>query len=476
MERASRSPYVILADLTLVTMLTMYVEAMVIPSLPRIQSALAATNEEAAWVVTAYLVVGAAVAPLFGKMGDVYGKKRLYMIALSFYSTAVLTAGFAPNIFALIAARAVQGFGFTLFPLGLSIITDTFPRRLVAVAQGILSAMVAIGMTIGMIAGAYIEEYLGWRAMFHIAFGLSIVMLVASLIVLESYPPVSHERIDYASTVLLSLGTALVLLYLTEAPYRGWITIAQLPLLITGVALYLSFFIYETRSTRTLIRLDLLKQRNVMVANIAGLVSGVAMFMLYLGVIYFAEESPPYGLGLSVIGAAMSLLPATLAMIVISPLVGHATSTLGPKPVLIYGSLVSTIGFLLFVVNRSGPLQLAIDSFVTGVGIVSIMVPIVNMIAVSVPADSVTVSLEFNTMVRFLGSSVGPVLAATLLTTYRAHLPFEFSGRLFMFSEGSGVAFNYIFYIGALASLATLVISLFTKNYVLRQRRNITAI
>jgi hypothetical protein len=103
------------------------------------------------------------------------------------------------------------------------------------------------------------------------------------------------------------------------------------------------------------------------------------------------------------------------------------------------------------------------------------MVPIVNMIAVSVPADSVTVSLGFNTMVRFLGSSVGPVLAATLLTTYKAYLPFEFSGRLFMFSEGSSVAFNYIFYTGALTSLATLVVSLFTKNYVLRQKRNVTA-
>ncbi len=461
-----RSPYLILTVLTLTTMITMYVEAMVIPSLPHIQAALSATDEEAAWVVSAYLVVGAAVAPLFGKMGDVYGKKKLYLVSLSLYSVAVLLAGFSPNIYFLIAARAVQGFGFTLFPLGLAIITDVFPRDRVAVAQGILSAMVAIGMTVGMIAGAYIEEYLGWRAMFHIAFGLSAVMLAASAAALESRPPIRHESIDFVSTLLLSGATALVLLYLTEAPYRGWTSVTQLALVTAGAALYAGFFAYELRSSNVLISLDLLKRRNVVVANLAGLISGIAMFMLYLGVIYFAEEQPPYGLGMSVISAAMSLLPATLAMIVISPLVGLATSRLGPKPVLIYGSLVAAVGFYLFNFDRYGPVQLAVDSFVTGVGVVSIMVPIVNMVAVSMPEDAVTVGLGFNTMVRFLGSAVGPVLSATLMTTYKAYISYTVPriGTIF-FSEGGSLAFNYIFLIGSLTSLVVLIVALFTKNY-----------
>jgi len=88
---------VILGVLTLVSLMTSYVEAMVVPSLPHIESALSATDEEAAWIVSAYLVVGATIAPLFGKMGDVYGKRRLYLISLALYSVAVLMAGKPPN-------------------------------------------------------------------------------------------------------------------------------------------------------------------------------------------------------------------------------------------------------------------------------------------------------------------------------------------------------------------------------------------
>ncbi|MFP3293680.1 MAG: MFS transporter, partial [Nitrososphaeria archaeon] len=162
-------PGAVLAVLSLASLLTSYVEAMVVPSLPKLQAALSATNEEAAWVLSAYLVVGASAAPLMGRMGDAHGKRRLYIASLGAYVAAVALAGFAPSVGYLIAVRAIQGLGLSLFPLGIAIVTDVFPRDRVATAQGILSATVAIGMTLGMIAGAYIEEYLGWRAMFHVA-------------------------------------------------------------------------------------------------------------------------------------------------------------------------------------------------------------------------------------------------------------------------------------------------------------------
>lgn len=459
-------PNVILGVLTLVGLVTSYVEAMVIPSLPKIEAALSATDEQAAWVVSAYLVVGAAIAPLFGKMGDVYGTRRLYLISLALYSVAVLMAGFAPSVGYLIAARSIQGFGFALFPLGLAIVTEVFPKERVAVAQGILSATFAIGMTVGMIAGAYIEQYLGWRAMFHIAFALSAIMLVLAWLFLYSPPPVSREKIDYASTTLLAGATASILVYLTEAPYRGWLSLGQLALLVLGVALFGGFLAYGSRSTRVIIRFDLLRRRNVMVANLVGLLSGMAMFLLFMGVIYYSEEAPPYGLGLSVISAAITLLPATLAMVFIAPLIGSATSTIGPKPVLIYGSLVSALGFYLFTVDRSTPTALVLDSFITGVGIVSILIPIVNMVAVSMPANSVSVGLGFNTMVRFLGASVGPVLAATLLTDYRAYVAYVVPrvGVTYI-TEGGPQAFNMIFYVGAATSLVMLLVALFTVNY-----------
>ncbi len=470
MQKDPEKPYLVLGVLTFTTALTSYVEAMVIPSLPHIEQALSATNEEAAWIVSAYLVVGAAIAPLFGKMGDTFGKRRLYLISLILYSLAVLFAGFSPNVYFLIGSRAIQGFGFSIFPLSIAIITDIFPKERVALAQGVLSAMVAIGMTIGMIAGAYIDEYFGWRAMFHIAFAIALIAIIISYITIGPHPPVKKEKIDYFSSTLLSIGTALILIYLTEAPYKGWISLVQLPIIILGLALFIGFLFYINKTSNPLIRPNLLKIKNVMVANFAGLFSGVTMFTLYLAVIYYAEEPAPYGLGLSVINAALSLLPATLVMIIIAPIVGIAVSSIGPKPVLIYGSIVSLIGFFLFIYDRSGTLPLIIDSFVTGIGIISIITPIVNMIAISMPEDSVTVGLGFNTMVRFLGSSIGPVMTANLMTTYVAYASYYIPKLGFsFFTEAGPEAFDYTFLIGIIFSFLTFATSLFTKNYVSRK-------
>ncbi len=467
MKAGRGGPYATLAVLTLVSLLTMYVEAMVIPSLPKIETVLSATNEEAAWIVSAYLVVGAAVAPLFGKLGDVYGKKRLYLASLAVYTVAVLLAGFSPNVYYLIAIRAIQGFGFSLFPLSLAIVTDIFPKEMVALAQGIISAMVAIGMTIGMIAGAYIEEYFGWRMMFHIGFVFAAIMLFLAYFIIAGISPPHKEKVDYLSTVILSSGTALILIYLTETPYKGWFSIGQMIILVTGLALFFGYLIYASKASNPLISLGLLKKRNVLVANLAGFLSGVAMFTLFLGVIYFSEELPPYGLGLSVLSAALTLFPATLAMIFIAPLAGSATSTLGPKPVLIYGSLVSMAGFWLMIYYRASSIQLVIDSFITGVGIVSIMIPMVNMVAVSMPPENVAVGLGFNTMVRFLGSSVGPVLAATFMTDYKYFVVYSLASKSLteMFSEAGTAAFDYIFLTGLVFSFLTLLVAFFAKNY-----------
>jgi len=467
---AKRNPYVVLSVLTLATMITSFVEAMVIPALPDIQTALSTTREQAAWIVSSYLVVGAAIAPLFGKMGDVFGKRKLYLLSLLFYTLAVLIASFSNSINMLIVARAIQGLGFSIFPLAIAIITDIFPKEKVATAQGIISSMIMIGTTVGLIAGAYIDQYFGWSAMFRIAFIASFIVLFLSLATIEPLPAYSKEKIDYFSTIILASGTALILIYLTEAPYKGWTSIQQILTLIFGGILFTGFYFYETKSPNPLIKLSTLKIRNVMVSNLAGLVTGIVMFMMYLGVIYFAEEPPPYGLGVSVISAALSLLPTMLAMIFIAPLIGSLTSRLGPKPLLIYGSLVTVIGFTTFLFYRNGLLELMMDSFITGIGMISMMIPIINMVALSVPQSEVSVGLGFNTMIRFLGSSIGPVLTATLMTDYKGYAIYVAQlGRFSFFVEPSSMAYNYIFIIGIILSLVRLVIVFYTKNYRLKK-------
>jgi len=461
-------PGTILAVLSLASLLTSYVEAMVVPSLPKLQAALSATNEEAAWVLSAYLVVGASAAPLMGRMGDAHGKRRLYLASLGAYVAAVALAGFAPSVGSLIAIRAIQGLGLSLFPLGIAIVTDVFPRDRVATAQGILSATVAIGMTLGMIAGAYIEEYLGWRAMFHIAAALSLAVLAAAAAALPPSAPARGVRVDYLGSVLVGSATAAALAYLTEAPYRGWTSSGQLALAAASAALYAGFVARELSASSPLMPPRYLGMRNAAVANAAGLVSGIYMFMLFLGVIYFAEAPPPYGLGLGVVSAALTLLPATLAMIFLAPLIGSVVTNLGPKVSLAYGSPVSALGFLLLLGYRWSPLDLMVGSLVAGTGIVLVLIPIVNMVAVSMPTEDVSVGLGMNTLFRFLGAAVGPVVVATLMTDYQSFDVLRLRGMELVISGlPAPAAFDYVFITAAALSIATLAIGLAAENYVL---------
>ncbi len=458
--------------LTGVALLVNYVETMVIPGIPKIQHDFGTTETIAAWITSAFLIVGSVVSPLFGKLGDVYGKKRMFMVSLAFYIVGVGVAGFSPSIYFLIGARALQGIGFAIIPLGLAIITDVFPRERVATAQGVISGTFAIGAALGLVVGSYIVQYFGWQWAFHSALALSVLLFVISGIILrKDTKKTVAAPIDYAGAGILMGGITLLLLYATEGPSLGWLNAEQMAFLIPGAALFIGFFFFENSRKNPLISIPLLRIRNVLVANIVGLISGATMFSLFLALTYYSQYPSGFGLGLSIIQAGTTLAPSTIGMIVAGPLVGRLTQRSGPKPVLIVGSLVSVAGLNLFIFNRATPLDLSLDLVVSLVGMVSIIVPIVNMLAISLPKDSIAVGLGMNTMLRNLGGAIGPVVATVILSTYTSQLYVSFQGHLVASGKyfGNATAFNYIFTIGAALMLLCMAISLATRNYTFKK-------
>jgi MFS family permease len=459
--------------LTGVALIVNYVETMVIPGIPKIQAGFGTTETIAAWITSAYLIVGSAVSPLFGKLGDVYGKKRMFLVSLSFYIVGVGIAGFSPSIYFLIAARALQGVGFAIIPLGLAIITDVFPRERVATAQGIISGTFAIGAALGLLVGAYIVQYSGWQWAFHSALALSVLLFAISAIVLQKdTKKVVTGSVDYAGAGILMGGITLLLLYATEGPSLGWLSAEQMAFLIPGAALFIGFFFFENSRKNPMISLPLLKIRNVFVANIVGIISGATMFSLFFALTYYAQYPLGFGLGLSIIQSGLTLAPSTLGMLVAGPLVGRLTQRSGPKPVLVMGSAVSILGLALFILNRATPFDVALDLVVSLIGVVSIIVPIVNMLAIALPRDAIAVGLGMNTMLRNLGGAIGPVVATVILSTYTTQLYVPVQGHLVPSGTylGNATAFNYIFEIGIALMLLCLAISLATRNYTFRNK------
>jgi MFS family permease len=460
----------VLLTLTCVALLSTYVETMVIPGVPIIQKGFATTAGVASWITSALLIVGSAVSPLFGKLGDTYGKKRIYLVAMAFYIAGVGAAGFSPTIYFLILARAVQGVGFAMMPLALAIIADVFPKERVATAQGIISGTFAIGASAGLIVGSYIVQDLGWQWAFHTAFVLSTVLFAAVTRVVRRDKPGEKAKVDYAGAAILMGGITLMLVYLTEGPSLGWLSYEEMVPLIPGVILTVFFFVYESRRTSPLIHLGLLRILNVFISNMVGLASGIAMFLLFFALTYYAELPHPFGLGLDIITTGLIGAPATLVMLVMGPLAGRMTTRRGPKPVLIFGALVSVLGVTLFTVNRGTATGLTLDAAVSFVGMVSIIVPIVNMVSISLPRENVAIGLGMNTMLRNVGGAIGPVLATTIMTTYTTPLIEQVGGHSINVGQlPSSYAFNLIFTIAMILMVAIGLMSSFVKNYTFRR-------
>ena len=155
---------------------------MVLPGIPTIVKDLSTTTTIGSWITSIVLLVGAVVSSIFGKLGDLYGKKKMMLVALAFYTVGVGIAGFSTSIYFLIFARAIQGVGLAMLPLALAVLTDIFPKERLASAMGVIVGSAAISTSPGLVLGSYVIQNLGWRDAFHIAAILSVIVFVAVIV------------------------------------------------------------------------------------------------------------------------------------------------------------------------------------------------------------------------------------------------------------------------------------------------------
>ncbi|EWG06737.1 MAG: multidrug resistance protein [Candidatus Aramenus sulfurataquae] len=458
-----------MALLSAMLLIVNYVETMVIPALPTIETDFSISATLAGWITSAYMIVAAATSPLMGKLADTYGKKRMYTIAILFYIVAVALAGFSPNIWVLIAARAIQGVGFSIFPIAISIITDLYPKERVAFAQAILSAILGIGPALGLLIGSYIVQDLGWQYAFHTAAILSLVVFVLSEVYLPHTGHRVKEKVDVIGATLIGLATVMVLVYLTEIPDWGALSLQNLLLLFSGIVLFGAFIAFERRTSEPLLKLELFKIRNFAAANLVGLISGVGMFMVFIFLVYYSQLPSPYGLGLSIIQSGLLMSPVAFGMVIFGPLFGRLLPRVGPKPIVILGTVLGIVSYFLFIVNRATPLAILADGFLSSVGLVAIILPLVNMVALSLPDEYRTTGMGMNTLLRTLGGSAGPVIATVFMDSYQDPIVVMYNNQpLVLGFLPSATAFNYISITGIGIMVLTLISALLIKNYTFR--------
>lgn len=464
-----------LLTLTFAVTIGDYVEGMVLPAIPDIQKAFNTTPTLASWVTAILLVVGTALLPLFGKLGDIGGKKRMILIALGVYTVGLVVAGIAPSIYVLLVARAMQATGVVLGPLALAMVTDLFPKEKQASAQSIIGATVAMSSTAGYVLGSLVVQYLGWRDGFFTVIVPSLIAFGLCAKVLAEGPVAKDVLVDYAGAFALGGSMLFILVYLTEGSSIGWASLESIGLLIPGLVLLAAFFARENRTQSPLIQMGLLRIRNFLVANTVRIIEGVVSLLFYYGVVYYAEYPEPYGLGLNILWTGLVIAPATLSVFAWAVLGGKLIPKVGPKPMMVIGALGLILGLSLCILQRSSPLYLALDGVVVFFGEVTAIFPAVNMASIALPKDQVSIGMSVNSMLANLGQSFGPIIATTLLVSFTEPTAKVVNGQTVVVGQiASPLAFNLIFGAGILFTLLIIAASFFGKNYTFPQPKEST--
>ncbi len=413
---------IILAILAAMAMMVMFIEIMLVPALPHIAMEYPQDSEWVSWVLSAYLLSGAVATLLLGRFGDIYGKKKMMMVALTVYCIGLIGCAVSWSMGSLIVFRAVQGVGMGVFVLAFGIIRDTFPRRLVPVAIGLVSAMFSVGVSIGLLGGGYIVSRLSWRDAFYIVIPLMITLTVLVWWLVQDHNEVrKKEKVDLPGAAMISGGVLSLLLALTQGQEWGWTDPIILGLFVASAILILTFVWWEIKRTKTpIVSIDLMRVRGIAGANFAALFVGMSMFLMFQTLPFFLMSPEEVG-GFAITDSFMIgvyMFPSAIAQLFFAPLAGKWSRRFGADKILISGLLILFVAMVLMAFWHENLVEVMISVFLAGVGLGFAMVSLINVVAMASPRTQFGVASGMNTLFRVVGGSIGPVLASVITTSF----------------------------------------------------------
>lgn len=449
-------------------LLVMYTEAVLIPSLPTIQRQFHVTPGDVSWVLSIYLLTGTIGVALFGKLGDLYGKKKLFLIALTIYTIGVTFTGFAPSFKTLLLARALQGLGIAIFPLGFTIVREEFPPKLVPQVQGIISAMFGVGIALALPLGSYIAENYGWEWTYHTIIPFALGILFASYKVLRESRYRAEGRIDWVGLILLSLFSTTGLVAVTRAPIIGWMNTQTIILLLVSITSLIIFIVWERRVDHPLIPVKFLGNRNVMISNIGIFLAGFAVQMMNQAIIYILQMPPPHGYGKTILQSGLLMTPNAIVMLIVAPIVGKLMVRIGAKPFVFLGGLLAVIGLLTLSNDplARGLWRLIALVVVVGTSISILNVSLINILVFTVERRYLGITTGLNSLFRNMGASWGPAVAGTLMSMYVTYIKIPVYGEIVSIPIPEITAYRYLFLLSALLYVALIGLSFFIREVV----------
>jgi EmrB/QacA subfamily drug resistance transporter len=390
-------------------------------ALPSIQKDFDASISALEWTVNAYTLVFAVLLVTGGRLGDIFGRVRMFLFGVVVFALASAAIGFAPSDNLLVAGRAVQGIGAAfMMPATLSIITNAFPPQERGKAIGTWAGVSAIALALGPLVGGWLTEDVSWRAIFFLNLPVAVGAIVVTLFAAhESRDETVSRKVDIPGIATLTIGLTALVLALVQGNSWGWDSPEIIALLVSAVVGLGAFVLIERRSAAPIVDFDFFRSRSFLGANVVAFATTFSMLAMFFFLTLYMQNI----LGYSPLEAGVRFLPSTLIIIVAGPVAGRLTDRIGPRPLITTGLILSAISLLWqsrITVDTSYAFLLP-AFMLMGLGLGLVMSPMSTAAMNAVDRTKAGVASGTLSMSRMVGGTFGVAVLGALVAAVGRH-------------------------------------------------------
>ncbi|MGD9738837.1 MAG: DHA2 family efflux MFS transporter permease subunit [Bauldia sp.] len=427
-------------------------------ALPAIQADLGIDVAELEWIVTGYALSFAVLMLSGGKLADMFGRRRIFIVGLVIFTLSSFACGFAGSAEVLIGARVIQGIGAAfMMPATLSLISAAFPPQQRGTALGIWAGVSAVALAIGPLIGGLITEHVNWNWIFYVNIPVGILAILAGLVIIrESKDTSKEQRLDIPGLLAAGVGMLALVYALIEGNRLGWGSTTIIALFAVSAVALVVFVILEAVQRVPMFDLGLFRNSTFVGANVCALLLMVAMF----GVFFFLSLYMQTILGYTAIQAGASFLPMTCLVIVVAPIAGRLSDRIGPRWLMTGGMTLTAISLFIFSTldATSNFWSFLPGTILGGIGMASTMSPMTAAALGSVPVDKAGVGSGMLNTFRQVGVSIGIALMGAIFASQETTAIAAGAGPVDAFLAGLNPAFR----IAAIIALAGAAIAALT--------------
>ena len=435
-------------------------------ALPSIQRDLHTDLSSLEWTINAYTLTFAVLLVTGGRLGDIFGRRRMFLFGVIAFAIASVGAGLAPNDGWLIFSRALQGIGAAfMMPATLSIITNAFPANERGKAIGTWAGVSAIALAIGPLVGGWLVEQVSWRAIFYINVPVAIVAVVVTLWAAhESRDETAEKSIDFPGVISIGVGVGALVLALVEGNSWGWTSAGVLGLFAASIVGLVSFALIERRVRVPMLDFSYFRSRTFFGSNLVAFLVSFAMFGMFLFIALYMQNV----LGYSPLEAGVRFLPTTVVIMFLGPIAGRLSDRVGPRPLMTGG--LAVVGLSLFwqsFIQVDTSYWFLLPPFILmGAGMAFVMSPMSTAAMNAVDRTKAGAASGVLSMTRMVGGTLGVAIIGAMVSAIgrgqlESSLPHATSGQIDKLSDALGAGGG-----GAAGHVSSQVVAAMNHAYV----------